>query len=112
MSLMETIGLALPELDSLRPNTESRPEFRTRHVSPRVFLLVFHHALVERRTRLQRLALSRGPRSDLTEAMSGGEVGIGLFICNFRNCSFDPHLNVDGWPIEAESRLGVRQEVA
>src|SRR5712672_3432844 len=75
MPLMQTIGLPLPELDSLRPDAEPRPVLRSRDGLALKFLLVFGNPFVESGCRLQWLALPRGPRSNLTAPFTRSEVG-------------------------------------
>src|ERR1700730_12162226 len=80
MSLMETIGLPLPELNFFRPDTESRPVPGRRDVLALKLPFVLGNPFVESGWRLQRLTLPRGPRSNLAPPVTSSEVGIGFFI--------------------------------
>src|SRR5712671_6937292 len=112
MPLMETIGLTLPELDSLRPDTEPRPVLRSRDGLALKFLFVFGDPFIESGRRLQWLALPRGPRSNLTAPFTRSEVGISLFIRNLRNPAFNSNLDRERRPIEAKRGPWVRDELS
>src|SRR6185437_14230096 len=112
VSLVKTIRPRLPELNPFGMDPEARPETGARDVAPGELLLVFGDAVVECRRRFEGLALTRRPGPDLAETLAGGEVGIGLLICNFRYRPLDSHLNVDWRPVEAERRLGIGEQLA
>jgi len=107
MSLMETIGLPLPELDSFRPDAEPRPVLRSRDCLPLEFLFVLGNPIIESGRGLQGLALTRGPRADLAAPFARSEVGISLLVRNFGNPAFNSNLNREWRPIEAERGPGV-----
>src|SRR6185503_4513775 len=61
---------------------------------------------------LQRLALSRGPRSDLAEAIATGEISVGFLVRDLRHGSLDSDLNVDRRPVKAECGDGMREQMS
>ena len=111
MTLVKAIGPVLPEFNPSGLDSKTRPVRRPRNCLPLEFLLELRNPFFEISGVFDRLALNGRPGANLTESLTGSEIRIGLFICNFRHSAFDSYLNLQRRPMKTERSLGVREEM-
>src|SRR5262245_10997507 len=108
--LVQPEGAILPELEGQRRNAEARPVGWPRHFAEREAGRVFGNRFLESKAAFERARLLRGPGADAAFARTGGEI----FICLGGRHLFDraaqAHLPAQGFPMEAQGRLGRRGE--
>src|SRR3954447_142559 len=111
-AVVETIGPAVPELDSRRNEAEAAPKRRPLHrlalESPLHLTILFF----ERLSRGERLALLGCPRAELAATWPASEVLVGFVAGDAAHLSLDADLFVERGPVDAQRRVRIIGELA
>src|SRR5436190_7223278 len=108
---MQAERTVMPEFDRNGPHPESRPVWRTRHVSDRIFGRIEGDRSLESETRFERARLLRRPGTDPAVARARSKIGVGFSIAYHFDQASDPHLAVQRLPMEAQSRFLRREKL-
>src|SRR5882724_6579017 len=102
----------LPELDQPREHAEPRPVGWPRHGADAELGGELRDPLLELEAGGQRTRLLRSPGADLAGARPRREIGVGLFRGHLLHGPFDTHLALRGFPVKAERRLRMGQQLS
>src|SRR5687767_8565612 len=102
VSLVQSSGAVLPELDALRAKAESRPEWRPRYRNSIKTLLHFTDTVGKMVRVLDRLALNGCPCTDLAVARPRGKIRVCFSVAHDGYSSFGANLNFERRPVKAD----------
>ena len=110
MSVVKSVGLALPEFDSHRKYAVASPKRREGHILIGKSLVNFVHALFEGLTILQLRALAGGPGADLTATRAFAEVNRRFRGVQCGDRSLNANLPFQALPVDYHSgaRVGFK----
>src|SRR5436190_18991164 len=111
-AVVQTIGTAVPELDSRRNEAEAAPKRRPLYRLPLESPLDLAIFLFERFPRGERLALVRCPCAQLAATWPGSEVLVGFVAGDAAHLPLDANLFVERGPVDAERRVRIVGELA
>ena len=99
-TIMQAMRLPLPELDTIRNNSEAAPEWRARNLPAAEAFLRARHSIFEERSSDDLRALRRGPRAEAALARTRLKISVGLAPRELMHASVDAQLAFEARPVK------------